>query len=130
MKIHHFGCLVGDIDRSLAALQTLGYEVESRNRNDTRGVDICFVRNGSCRIELVCPFREDSDVSGLLKKHRNMIYHVCYISEDIQKDIKKLRGGGVRADLKNQQSPFHRRCGCGIFAQQFCRDDRAGGAWA
>ena len=92
MKIHHFGYLVGDLERSLETFRALGYEVESQNRNETRGVDICFIRNGEHLLELVCPFRGDSDVSGLLKKHRNMIYHVCYVSEDIQKDVEKLKG--------------------------------------
>lgn len=94
MEIHHMGYLVKDINASIDKFKILGYKETTINRNDTRGVDICFISNGSYVLELVSPFREDSDVSDLFKKHQNMIYHICYISNNLLEDIKVLKKAG------------------------------------
>lgn len=94
MKVHHMGYLVKDIKKSIDKFRILGYKDIEINRNDARGVDICFMSNEMYTLELVSPFREDSDVSELLKKHQNMIYHICYISENLQEDIEVLKKEG------------------------------------
>lgn len=94
MEIHHMGYLVKDINASIDKFKILGYKETTINRNDIRGVDICFISNGSYVLELVSPFREDSDVSDLFKKHKNMIYHICYISNNLLEDTKVLRKAG------------------------------------
>lgn len=94
MEIHHMGYLVKDINASIDNFKVLGYKESTRSRNETRGVDICFISNGSYALELVSPFREDSDVSDLFKKYQNMIYHICYVSNNLLEDIKVLKKAG------------------------------------
>lgn len=94
MEIHHIGYLVENIEAAMKKLSAMGFSVSAPQRNDERGVDVCFVQNGAYTMELVSPFRDDSDVSGLIKKCRNMMYHVCYISHDLRNDMAKLKKEG------------------------------------
>lgn len=94
IEIHHMGYLVKDINASIDNFKVLGYKETTINKNDARRVDICFRSNGSYVLELVSPFREDSEVSDLFKKHKNMIYHICYISNSLSEDIKVLKKAG------------------------------------
>ena len=66
---------------------------------------MCFVQNGSYTVELISPFRDDSDVSGLIKKCRNMIYHICYISYDLKKDMEELKKEGFVPVSKITKAP-------------------------
>ena len=45
MKIHHFGFLTEDLQKSIYDFQKLGYcEIKKSNDND-RGVEIAFIRS-------------------------------------------------------------------------------------
>lgn len=91
MLVNHIGYLVKDINKSIAEFEKLGYIRESEVYNDLdRGVAICFIINGTVRVELVAPLAKQSPVSNLLGKAGESPYHICYISTDIEQDIKQL----------------------------------------
>ncbi|WP_371372065.1 VOC family protein [Sporomusa aerivorans] len=91
MRMHHIGYAVTDIAKSIVEFNKLGFDVESEVFQDIdRKVALCFMRNGTNRIELVSPISNDSPVKNVLNKVGNTPYHICYISEDIAKDLKEL----------------------------------------
>lgn len=94
LKVHHIGYLVKK-KTAREAFLALGYSTcQDWIRDEGRGIDICFLLSGSTCIELVCPYRDDSTVSGLIKRLKNSPYHICYISEDLSGDGERLREQG------------------------------------
>lgn len=94
MRVHHVGYLVKDMNEAKKEFIKLGYNDNVVTRDDYRGIDICFMDNGGYCVELISPFRDDSMVSGLIKKYKNSPYHLCYITENIDTEIEKLAADG------------------------------------
>ncbi len=59
-----------------------------------RLVDICFMQLDGYTIELVSPYDSDSVVYSMVKKYRNMPYHICYEADDFWEGIKHLELNG------------------------------------
>ena len=95
LRVHHVGYLVKKKDRALSAFLGLGYTLsQDWVKDESRGIDIAFVSKDGLTVELVSPFREDSDVSGLLVRMKNSPYHICYVSSDLAEDAAALREEG------------------------------------
>ena len=95
IKVHHIGYLVKDISGATEQIETLGYAAEGPVTYDwERDVDILFMEKDGYRIELVSPKSKDSVVAELIKKYRNSPYHICYESDDMDRDIEDLCSKG------------------------------------
>ncbi len=95
MKVHHYGFLTENIEKSIAAFSSLGYEKKSRTVDESRGIDIAFIeaKQGET-IELIMPIHDQSVVSKLMGKLKYNIYHTCYAVNDIDESIVELRKNG------------------------------------
>ena len=92
LPIHHIGYLTKNLQKSIDSFRNLGYQTEGGITHDQlRKIDICFLRKDGYRIELVSPYGEDSVVSGLMKTHKNMPYHIAYCSENLEGNMAQLR---------------------------------------
>lgn len=97
MKIHHVGYAVADIDHAVAEFESLGYRVRgSKTFDDKRHVIIQFVELKGSLVELIAPAREISPVSEIIKKRGNGPYHLCYETEDIESEVKKMASRGCK----------------------------------
>ena len=95
MKINHIGYLVSNLKKAMHEFQKLGYKTASVITHDTnRLVDICFMQMDGYLIELVSPYDKDSVVAGLLKKYKNMPYHICYETDDFSGVLEYLEANG------------------------------------
>lgn len=95
MKIHHIGYLVKNLQKSKEEFCKLGYNVISEDTHDTiRHVDICFIEKDKYVIELVAPYDNESVVAEMLKKYKNMPYHICYNTDDLKRDAGNLAENG------------------------------------
>lgn len=95
MKPHHIGYLVKSMEKSMKQFKALGYELCSDVVYDKyRDIDICFMKNNGYVVELIVPKSEASVVAKLRKKIGVSPYHICYITDDISRDIEQLRGQG------------------------------------
>lgn len=91
MKIHHVGYLVKNMEKAKAQFLALGYSVQSEPVFDPfRGVDIMFLEMDGYTVELVSPKTENSVVAKLIKTYKNAPYHICYETDDIQREVQKL----------------------------------------
>lgn len=98
LTVHHIGYLVKKIQKAKDAFASLGYQIEQDTlRDEIRKVDICFLIKDSYRIELVCPYAEDSVVSGLMKRFKNSPYHICYETTDFEAAYESLLADGFMA---------------------------------
>lgn len=95
IRAHHIGYLVKNPQKAAAHFAALGYVPRSESVDDTgRGVDIRFLENGDCCVELVTPNRADSVVSGLMERRKNSPYHLCLSSDCFLEDLALLREQG------------------------------------
>lgn len=95
MKIDHIGYLVKNIGKAKSVFCALGFQpVSEVCRDEYRDVDICFLEKDGYTIELVSPFSDDSVVADLIKKVKNMPYHICYEVSDLSSGIADLRKEG------------------------------------
>ena len=106
LKIHHIGYLVRKKDAARAAFEDLGYRVRADwVRDESRGIDISFIEKDATCIELVSPYRKDSDVSGLLQRMKNTPYHICYLSAHFTEDLSALREMGYLPITEKAPAP-------------------------
>ena len=105
MKIHHIGYLVKKLDKALPRFEELGYSVEKAPVYDGyRKADIAFLVMDGYRIELVCPHKE-SDVYPLLKRFGNSPYHICYETEEPEREAALLKDSGYTVFTDLQPAP-------------------------
>ena len=98
LQVHHIGYLVKNIDAATKTFTQLGYSVTQNTvYDDIRKVNICFLEKDGYVVELVSPTDADSVVTGLLKKHKNMPYHICYESSALEEDLARLTTEGFTA---------------------------------
>lgn len=95
MTVHHIGYLVKKLDRAAASFEALGYEkLGELCRDETRGVDILFVRKDGYTVELVSPYTAESVVAGLIKTYKNAPYHICYEAAAFDSALASLEAEG------------------------------------
>lgn len=95
LKVHHIGYLVKKISKAEKDFATLGFECIAPVVYDPlRDADISFWEKDGYCVELVSPKSEKSVVYDLLKKFKNMPYHICYSSTDMDSDIGELSKNG------------------------------------
>lgn len=95
MKIHHIGYAVKNISESIYFFELLGFKKEKDIIEDySRNVKILFLKNQEYRIELIEPLEENSPVDKILNKNGNIPYHICYETNNLDKDISVLTDKG------------------------------------
>lgn len=115
MRLHHVGYLTKRLRETQEEFLALGFLVEQEEENDPlRKIHISFLRNGSCRVELVEPDGADSPLFPLLKKYKNTPYHFCYETENMGEMLRSLEGRGYRVIQEPLAAPCIRG-GCVAF---------------
>ncbi len=95
MKVNHIGYLVKNLNKAKTEFEKLGYMSVTGTTHDTiRMADICFMQMDSYIIELISPYDEKSVVAGMVKKYRNMPYHICYETQDFEMELNYLLENG------------------------------------
>jgi len=106
MDIHHIGYIVKSIDKSVKKFEELGYMPEGEVVYDEyRDIDILFMDNGGYRIELVAPKSDKSVVYDTLKKYGSSTYHICYYSDNLEKDVEDLCKNGYIMAGEMKEAP-------------------------
>lgn len=106
MNVHHIGYLVKNIAESISEFKKLGFNQNKNTVNDAlRQINICFMEKDGYVIELVSPSGFDSPFYGLLKKHKNSPYHICYVSDEFEADIDALLNDGYMLFQPPLQAP-------------------------
>ncbi len=104
-KIHHIGYLVRRLDRALEQFKKLGFESKDEAIYDTgRDADIAFMSRDGYSIELVCPHKT-SGIYPLLRKTGNSPYHMCFETNDIDKETARLEAEGYTVFIPKQVAP-------------------------
>lgn len=102
MEIDHIGVICKDLANSVRHYESIGFVISKDRVTDTlRNLDYVFMTNRQYTFELLAKSREEepSDIDALLIApwlSGDRLYHVCLISNDLEKDIEKHKGMGYK----------------------------------
>ena len=96
-RIDHVGVAVENMDGALALYRdSLGMSLAHRETVEQQGVDAALLDVGEGHVELLAPLGPDTPVGKYLAKRGPGIHHVAYAVEDIDAELERLRGAGLR----------------------------------
>ena len=92
LKFHHLGMATDNFKLSLNVLKKAGYKIDKVRLNKNYNVKnaLCSSKNHPC-IEVVSKVNGKSPIDSILKKNNCSIYHICYITKNLKKTLKKLQ---------------------------------------
>jgi methylmalonyl-CoA epimerase len=107
-KLDHIAIAVADIDEaSRFYTEMLGLEVTGIEELPKEKVKVAFIPIGDTRLELVQPLTEDSPISKFLEKRGQGLHHLCFQSDDIDKDVQVLVDSEARMLDKEARAGSH-----------------------
>ncbi len=97
MRIHHIGIVVNNIQDSLKEFSKFIKfdETSIPTLIGSQKVNVCFMKLGESRIELIEPVGEDSPVFNFLEKGGGF-NHVCFEVENLSQTIDEMEKQGGR----------------------------------
>lgn len=92
IRIDHIGYVVNDITNSITAFNSLGFSTWKEPVFDSvQGLWIALLSNGKHMIELVSPdTSKGSSIERLLAVNGPMPYHICFSTDNIELESKRL----------------------------------------
>lgn len=102
MKIDHIGYAVKRIDRAAMSFEKLGFVFEPVIEDTDRNVKLMFGEKDGYKIELVSPMdkTKDSPVDQYLSNMIGTPYHICYQSNDLNKEVETLKKQGFKVVIE------------------------------
>ena len=97
-RLNHVAIAVDDLTRAAEIYRDLlGAEVSGIVNLPEHGVSTVFVNLPNTKIELLCPFGDQSPVSKFAREHPGGgIHHICYEVQDICAARDRLVASGAR----------------------------------
>ncbi len=96
-RIDHIGVAVTDLDAAIA-LYDASYEMALVHRETVteQGVEAVLLDVGENHVELLAPLGDDTPVGKFLARRGPGLHHVAYQTVDIESELARLSGAGVR----------------------------------
>jgi len=109
-RVHHIGVLVRSIAETLPLYtELLGFQAEPPFELPEQRVRAVFLRAGEDRLELLEPLTADCPLARVLETRGEGLLHICLEVEDLEADLRRLAGEGVRlVDEHGWTSPIGR----------------------
>jgi methylmalonyl-CoA/ethylmalonyl-CoA epimerase len=96
-RIDHIGIAVDDLDAAIALYeQRLVLPLVHREIAEEIGLELVLLDIGESHVELLSPTRADSMLSQFLAEHGPGLHHVAYATPDIDAELARLAGEGMR----------------------------------
>ncbi len=96
-RIDHIGVAVDDLDAALKLYgDDLAMATAHRETVEEQGVEAVLLDVGENHVELLRPLSEDTPVGKFLAKKGPGLHHVAYQVEDIDAELERLKGEGIR----------------------------------
>jgi methylmalonyl-CoA/ethylmalonyl-CoA epimerase len=96
MGLNHVAIAVKDLESAVAFYEeVLGLHCDDRERVEDQAVDVALFGHGQGRIELICPFTNDSGVAKFLEKRGEGLHHICLDVPDIDAALAALKARGL-----------------------------------
>jgi len=96
-RIDHVGVAVEEMDAALELYRdALGLPLAHREIVEEQGVDAALLDVGEGHVELLAPLGPDTPVGKYLQRRGPGLHHVAYAVADIDAELDRLRGAGLR----------------------------------
>lgn len=110
--LEHIGIAVTDLGKALQLYKdALG--LETSKVEEHAGMRLAFVKVGDTKIELIEPVDPDGAIAKFVAKRGSGIHHICFETDDIQSDLRRLAkagyapiGKGAREGREGQRVAF------------------------
>jgi methylmalonyl-CoA/ethylmalonyl-CoA epimerase len=97
MHIDHIGIAVRDLESAIQTYEKiLDTKCFKRETVESEKVDTAFLQTGESKVELLGGTSPDSVINLYIEKRGEGIHHVAFEVEDIEHEIKRLKGEGFR----------------------------------
>jgi len=96
VKVDHIGIAVRDLVGMTALYEQLGLIKTEQETVEEQGVQVGIIPAGETRIELLCPFTEESPVAKFIEKKGEGLHHVALAVTDIRETIQRCLDNGVK----------------------------------
>lgn len=92
LQFHHFGLAVRKPERAINFLADLSYQIGPRLYDDLQNVNLIMCGHLSMPdVELIYPTDSPGPLDKWLADHAQVIYHLCYTSENLEWTLTHLR---------------------------------------
>lgn len=106
LKFHHLGLAATNPDTAKSFLRGLGYNIGETVFDPLQGVNLTMcTSSGNPSVEVISPISEESSLNTIFNKYNELIYHICYSSENINKSLQAIRNDGNRVICISNPKP-------------------------
>jgi methylmalonyl-CoA/ethylmalonyl-CoA epimerase len=96
-QIDHVGLAVVDLDKAISLYaDAFQAEVCARERNESQGLEIVFLRIGGSAVELLATTSPDSIIGKFLAKRGQALHHVAFRVENLRECMRSCALHGLR----------------------------------
>lgn len=97
MKIDHIGVAVKNLKEGMEFYKALFPEAIYEEINYESGrMDIGMIVAENVKVELLCPWDNESEIGKFIEEHGEGIHHIAYEVSDIQKQMDKVNNLSIR----------------------------------
>ncbi|MEM6344636.1 MAG: methylmalonyl-CoA epimerase [Bacteroidota bacterium] len=97
MKVEHIGIAVNNLaDADALFSRLLGKTPYKHEGVESEGVNTSFYQMGEAKVELLEATKEDSPIARFIAKRGEGIHHLAFEVEDIEAEMERLKGEGIR----------------------------------
>ncbi len=97
LKFHHFGLATRNPDETGRMLRGLGYRLGEPIFEASQNVHLIWCEHNSMpAVEVVYPSDSPGPLDTYLAEFSEMIYHLCYVTNDIQSSVNAMNEAGLR----------------------------------
>ena len=95
-KIHHVGVVVPELEAAMGFWRDLlGLKLTKMATIADQGVKAALLEAGGTEIELLEPLGPDNGVGRFLARRGGGIHHVCFESDDVERELEAAREKGL-----------------------------------
>ena len=109
LKFHHLGLATDNPKLTLKILQNIGYKATKTRSNKNYNVkNIICTSKSHPTIEIVAKMGGKSPIDDIVKKNKNLVYHICYSAKNLKKtlNIMKKKNLSIVKISNSYLSPF------------------------
>lgn len=106
LDFHHIGLAVSSPDKALEFLRGLGYTSEEIILDEIQNVQLVLCSHPEMpNIEIIFRTKTRGPVDFILKDKSELMYHICYETESLEKTLKAFKKDGLSIRTLSKPKP-------------------------
>tara|TARA_B100000242_G_scaffold211984_1_gene154259 strand:- start:620 stop:1039 length:420 start_codon:yes stop_codon:yes gene_type:complete len=92
LKFHHLGLATDNPKLTLKILKNIGYKpIKTRSNKNYNVKNIICSSKSHPTVEIVAKMGGKSPIDNIVKKNKNLVYHICYSSKNLKKTLNMMK---------------------------------------